>query len=310
MKTSHLFRMTMLVLAAAALTLTGCKKDKNNNSNYDTSSIQQLAVDESNFESAMDETMNDVDQYLSSGNLKSTDNLPCNATVDSTSVVNDTITIHITYNGLNCAGTIFRTGQVVIRKAVGTHWYQQGATVAIRHINFSMTRVATNKTIVINSVKVHKNVSGGVIWQLGNNLTSLVHRTWGHATVTLQDGTTKSWSVARQKTYTGTPPGNLVLTIDGFGSADGFDNLVVWGTNRQGEAFYTQVIEPVVHRQVCGWDPCTGVRKHQIPADSKSATMTFGYDAQNQPVTGTDCPAKFKVDWQKNNNSGTFFMWL
>jgi hypothetical protein len=173
-----------------------------------------------------------------------------------------------------------------------------------------MTRLSNNKTIVINSLKVHKNVSGGVIWQLGNTLTSVVHRTWGHATVELQDGTTKTWNVARQKTYTGVPPANLALTIDGFGSADGFENLVVWGINRQGENFYTQVIEPVVHQQVCGWDPCAGVRKHSIPSDSKSAVLTFGFNSENQPIGFNECPAKYRLDWQKNNNSGTIYLWL
>ena len=190
------------------------------------------------------------------------------------------------------------------------HWWQQNATVLIRHINFTVTKVSNNKTITINSVKVHRNMTGGVIWQLGGSATQIIHRTWGHAEVTFQDGTTKTWNDARQKTYTGIPPQNLILTIDGFGSADGFNNLVVWGVNRQGNNFYTQIVEPVVHRQVCDWDPCSGVKKHTMPDVSKSATLTFGYDSNNQQITGTDCPSKYKVDWQHNNNSGTVYLWL
>jgi hypothetical protein len=254
--------------------------------------------------------MNDINTLLSGGNLKSTDQLPCNATIDSTEVLNDTITIYITYNGKNCNNTRYRTGKVEIKKHVGMHWFQQGATVIIKHINFTITKISSQKSITINGVKTHKNVSGGVIWQLGNGTDAIVHRTWGHVNVTFDDGTTKSWNVARQKTYTGTPPNNLVLTIDGFGTAGGLDNLVVWGINRQGENFYTQIIQPVVHRQVCDWDPCTGIKKHAIPADNKSATLTFGYDSNNQPITGADCPSKYKVDWQKNNNSGTVYLWL
>jgi hypothetical protein len=236
--------------------------------------------------------------------------LPCNATVDSTAIVNDTITIYITYNGLNCNGTRFRTGQVEIKKHVGMRWYQQGATVMIRHINFTITKVSNQKSITLNGIKVHKNVSGGVIWQLGNGINAIVHRTWGHVNVTFDNGTSKTWNVARQKTYTGNPPNHLILTTDGFGSAGGFDNLVVWGINRQGEDFYTQIIQPVVHRQVCDWDPCSGIKKHSIPADSKSATLTFGYNSNNQPITGNECPTKYRVDWQKNNQSGTVYLWL
>jgi len=309
MKAKNLFKLTFLIVALLGLSLAGCKKEKNNNSG-DSSSLQQLANDEQNVESASEESMNDVNTLLSGGNLKSTDQVPCGATVDSTSVVNDTITIYITYNGLNCNGTRYRTGQVEIRKQVGTHWFQQGASVMIRHINFTVTKVSNNKSITLNGVKVHTNVSGGVIAQLGTGADAIVHRTWGHMNVTFDDGTTKVWNVARQKTYTGLFPANLVMTIDGFGSAGGLDNLVVWGVNRQGENFFTQVIQPVVHRQVCSWDPCEGVKKHAIPSDNKSATITFGYDSNNQPVTGGDCPTKYKVDWQKNNNSGTVYLWL
>jgi hypothetical protein len=310
MKTTNLLRLTFLALAIIGLSLTGCEKDKNSEPKADSSSLQQLAGDEQSFESSMNESMNDVDQFLAFGNLKSTDQLPCNATIDSTAVVNDTITIYITYNGLNCSGTIFRTGQVEIKKHVGMHWYQQGATVKVRHINFVMTKVSNQKTITLNSFKVHKNVSGGVLWQLGYAVSSIVHRTWGHANVTFDDGTTKTWNVARQKTFTGTLPDSLVMTIDGFGEAGAFNNLVVWGINRQGEIFFTWIIEPVVHRKVCGMDPCSGIKKHLIPAVSKSATLTFGFNSNNEPITGNECPTKYKLDWQNNNNSGTVYLWL
>lgn len=310
MKTRNLFRLTFLVLALIGLSLAGCKKEKNNDSNADSSSLQQLANDEQQVESVSEESMNDVNELLSGGNLKSTSNIPCGATVDSTDIVNDTITIYITYNGYNCNGTRFRTGQVEIKKRVGTFWYQTGATIIVKHINFTITKVSNQKSITLNGVKVHKNVSGGVIWQLGSSVNAIVHRTLGHLNVTFDDGTIKSWNIARQKTYTGSALTNLVLTIDGFGSANGLNNLTVWGVNRQGENFYTQIIQPVVHLQACSWNPCSGIKKHAIPGDNKSATLTFGYDSNNQPVTGNDCPTKYKVDWQKNNNSGTVYLWL
>lgn len=121
------------------------------------------------------------------------------------------------------------------------------------------------------------------------------------------NGTSRSWNVARQLTYTGTP-GQIVLSIDGFGSSGEFQNLVVWGTNRQGEEFYTQIVQSVVCRQACDWDPVSGIKIHQIPADSKSATITFGFDSNNQPVTGSDCPTRYRIDWQKNNQSGTSYL--
>ena len=308
MKTTNLFRLTILLIAVMGLTFAGCKKDKKE-ANFDSSSLQQLSNDEAIVQNASDEAMNDVDLFLSDAGTKSTEILPCNATLDSVKTVNDTITKYITYNGLNCNQTRFRTGHVQISRAVGTHWYEAGAFVRIKHIDFTIRKVSNNKTIIINGVKTHQNVTGGFLWQLGTTVTSIVHKTWGNETITFDNGTIRSWQVARQKTYTGTL-GQLVLTMDGFGNENGYTNLVVWGQNRQGEDFYTQIPQSVVLRQACDWYPVSGIKIHQIPADSKSATLTFGYNSSNQPITGTECPTKFKVDWQKNNQSGTVYLWL
>ena len=308
MKTRHLIRLMALLIVVIGFSVTGCKKDKTDNSSVDPTSLQQLANDENQVQNASDEAMNDVNLLLSAGTLKSTENLPCHATIDST-IINDTITKRITYNGLNCNGTRYRTGQVEIKKRVGTHWFQAGATVTVKHINFTITKVSNQKTITLNGTKTHQNVSGGVIAQLGNGVTSIVYRTWGLETVTFSDTTTRAWNIARQQTFTGTPTA-LVMTLDGFGNAGQYSNLVVWGINRKGENFFTQITQSVVLRQACEWDPCSGIKIHQIPSDSKSATLTFGYDRHDQPITNGDCPAKYKVDWQKNNHSGTIYLWL
>ena len=310
MKTRNLIHLTFLVIALIGLSFTGCKKDKTDKSTVDPASMQQLANDETAVQNASDQAMNDVDLVLSDNSLnsKGINPLPCNATLNITTV-NDTIIFTITYHGKSCDSLRIRTGQVEIKKHVGTNWNQAGATVIVKHINFTITKVSNQKTITLNGTKTHENVSGGVIWQLGNGVTSIVHKTWGHEVVTFSDNTTRTWNVARQRTFTGTPT-TLILTLDGFGSAANYNNLVVWGTNRQNENFYTQITQSVILRQVCDWDPCSGVKIHQIPSDSKSATLTFGYNSNNQPITGDACPTKFRVDWQKNNNSGTVYLWL
>lgn len=310
MKTTNLFRLSFLVLAILGLSFAGCKKDKNTDSSEDSSSLQQLSADVESLQSAMDESFNDVNNFLSGGNLKSTERrVPCNATIDSTAVINDSITIYITYKGVNCMGNRYRTGKVEIKKQVGTHWFQQGATVIVKHIDFSITKMKSQKTIILNGVKVYQNVSGGLIWQLGNGLNTIVHRITGQVTVTFPNETARTWNIARQNTFSGSLPDNLSLTSDGFGAADGYDNLVAWGLNRQGENFYTQIMQPVTRCENCNWDPLAGITKHSIPAGSKSATLTFGYDENDQPVINK-CPSKYKLDWQKNNNSGTVYLWL
>ena len=121
------------------------------------------------------------------------------------------------------------------------------------------------------------------------------------------NGTSRTWNIARKITYTGTA-GQYIMTIDGFGTSGNYQNLVVWGTNRQGEEFFTQISQSVVCRQACDWDPVSGIKIHQIPLDNKSATITFGYTTTNEPIVGDECPTRYRVDWQRNNKSGTDFL--
>jgi len=105
-------------------------------------------------------------------------------------------------------------------------------------------------------------VNGGLIWMIPQYISSVTFKDEGYLTVTFDDNTTKSWNVARQTTFTySTTDNQYILTIDGFGSADTYSNLVLWGINRNSEQFYIQILQSVVHRQYCGWDPCTARKK-------------------------------------------------
>lgn len=310
MKTRRFIQLGALLLTVLSLSLSSCKKDNIDEGSKDSTSMEQLSADENNVENVTEDALKDVEGVLSNqGGYKSTSGIPCNATVDSVSVVNDTITLYITYDGLNCNGTRMRTGQVEIRKKVGTHWGQPLSTVKIKYIDFTVTRVATGRSIVLNGEKTFENVSGGFIWMLGTSMTSLVHKVSGYMNITFDNGTTRNWSVARQTTYSGTP-GQLLVTIDGFGSTEGYSNLVTWGTNRQGEQFYTQITQSVVHKELCGWDPVSGIKIHQIPAVSKMATITFGFNNNNEPIGDDECPTRYRIDWTNGTYSGTAFLQL
>ena len=312
MKTNLLFRKAFLSISVIMfMTMSGCKKDKNNDSSTpDTSSMQQLAKDEVMVESASDEVLADANDYLSTNSNKQISSLPCGATIDSANVVNDTITYTVTFNGNNCAGTKLRQGTALIKKHINSHWAVANTAVTITLINFKVTKLSSGKWVIINGTKTFKNISGGLVNQLGNGtVTTVVHEITGTVNVTFEDNTTRTWQIARRRTYTGTQ-GQLIVTHEGFGSAAGYTNLVTWGVNRHGENFYTQIIQGVAFRQTCGWDPCSGVRKHYIPSDNKEATLTFGYDDNDQPISGSACPSKYKLDWVKNNNSGTIYLSL
>jgi hypothetical protein len=310
MKSSNITKFFFFLFLATGLILAGCQKDDETPSTNDSATLQQLSQDDNNVEAANDEAINDVNKMLSGGgHFKSTEALPCNATIDSTAVVNDTITYFITYDGPSCNGKFLRTGKVEVKKKVGTHWRDAGATVIVTFIDLHITRVSNNKSVTLNGTKTHQNVTGGALWELGNGITSIVHKTWGSLTVVFDDNTTRNWNDARQRTYTGSA-GQLVMTVDGFGTSGSYTNLVAWGTNRNNEAFYTQISQLVVFKETCTWFPCSGVKIHQIPSAEKKATITFGYNSNNEPIQGKECPTKYRLDWEKGSQSGTVYLWL
>ena len=93
-----------------------------------------------------DDALNDATNIMGGNYLKSTQLLPCNATIDSAVVSNDTLALYITYNGENCRGTKYITGQVITKRKIGEFWGMAGTTVSVQFINYSVTKLATNKT--------------------------------------------------------------------------------------------------------------------------------------------------------------------
>ncbi|MCX6247575.1 MAG: hypothetical protein NTW10_07565 [Bacteroidetes bacterium] len=310
MKAKNLFRFGFLMIAAMTLLFAGCSKDKTTDKgSANTESMQQLTKDENNVNNATDQAMNDANTILSSGKDKSALSGPCGATWTFSSVINDSVTLDIIYNGDDCNHSHYRTGHVSVRGRYLENWGQAGATVIITLDNFYLRKNSTMKAVTLNGRKHFQNFSGHYLFELGldSTVTSVVYRLWGNITSTFENGDSKVWSLARQRTFTGSLI-NLVITDDGFGSADGYSNLSTWGTNRNGELFYTRITQPVVHRQTCGFDPCTGIIIHEIPAASKSATITYGYDINNNPITDGSCPARYRLDWVVGGLSGTFFL--
>ena len=306
MKTTTLIRTGLLVMAIAAFAISGCKKDKKND-NLDTSKMQQTVIDNRMISSIVDDAVKDADQVTSGGGSKGALWLPCNATLDSTFTIADTVVYIIAYNGLNCNGHLYREGTVEVHKNVNTHWHDAGATVYVHFINLKVTRVSTGKWAMVNGTKIHVNETGGFLHDLGNGTTSITRRVYGSLTATFEDNSVRTWRIARLKTFTGTE-GDLTCTVDGFGSADGYNDLEAWGTNRHGDAFYNEVLQPVAFKESCSWDPVSGQGIIRIPAEDATATITFGYDDNNQPVTGGSCPTRCRVDWTKEGQSGTLYL--
>jgi hypothetical protein len=310
MKTKKFSNMAVILVSAIVLTFTSCAKDDLSQGTADPASLEQLSADEINVDNVMKDAESDITSVMSGGNggnFKSTAWRLCGASIDSLAIANDTITIRLTFNGLTCNDKRSRTGKIELKTKVGIRWNQAGAAVVCKFIDFTETRVATGKSVKLNGTKTIMNMNGGHRWQVGTIISSYVEQISGSMQASFDNGTSRTWNIARKITYTGTA-GQYIMTIDGFGSAGSYQNLVVWGTNRQGEEFFTQITQSVVCRQVCDWDPVSGIKIHQIPSGDKSATITFGYNENNEPISSTECPARYRVDWQRNNKSGTSYL--
>ncbi|MGA3014414.1 MAG: hypothetical protein ABSD71_10310 [Bacteroidales bacterium] len=310
MKTKNLSRLGFLMITMLIFILVGCSKSNTTQTTTPgTESMQQLTADENTVTNASDQVMNDAEGVLSQGKDKSTESGPCNTTITVGSVVNDTISIDVNYHGADCDNKVIRSGDVIIKKRYQENWNQAGSTVILLLESFKRTKISNGKSLTLNGKKYFENVSGHSLIQLGldSTVTSVVHKIWGNITATFDDNTTKVWSIARQETYTGSLI-NLVITEDGFGSANGYSNLEYWGINRNSEQFYSSITQSVIYRQVCDFNPCSGIIVNEIPLASKSSTTTFGYDSNNNLITNGDCPTRYRVDWVIGNKSGTFFL--
>lgn len=309
MKTQDLLKWTLILLVAVGFALTGCRKDDDEDT--DTTRMKETSQDLVTLKAAEDMTTTDVNNVLSLGGSKGPLSLPCNATIDSSFVINDTVTYIITYNGLNCEGTYHRTGTVEAHKALTTNWRDAGAVVYVKYINFKVTRVSDSRWAIVDGVKRYTNTSGGRIIDLGVTATSIVREVCGVLNATYDDNSTRAWNIHRKKTWTGTP-GNLILTAEGLGAADGYTNLESWGINRHGDNYYNSVTTPIIFKESCDADACAGGGVIYIPANDLTATVSFGYDGNGQVVdpNGSTCPTHFRVDWTKGNNSGTFYVAL
>jgi hypothetical protein len=316
MKTKTIIRQAIVVVAISAISIvSGCKKDRTSDvTSPDTSSLQQLAQDDAQVQASDNEIINDGNSALTAHSNKAVDSTAinsCTITVD-TNATGDSLQIKMVYNGFNTGHNFTRTGEVIITKPLGKHWSDAGCSVSFQYLNLAITKVSSGKKFVFNGNRIFKNVSGGRIIDLGSTsipTTSVEHSISGAMQITFENGTTRTWNISRIRTWTGTYPSALILTVSSDGTSNGtYTNLVEYGTNRNGEAFYTSINTPIVYNESCNWDPIWGGFTHQIPGVSKSATVTFGYNSSDALVTQGACADFYKLDWVIKNNSGTIYL--
>jgi hypothetical protein len=82
-------------------------------------------------------------------------------------------------------------------------------------------------------------------------------------------------------------------------------NLDSWGTNRFGNDFTTEMVQPWHANSLCGWwKPTAGIYKHTT--QNFTVTGTFGVNSSGNQ-TSSGCAYGFKLEWNltATNRSGT-----
>ncbi|MFM2359375.1 MAG: hypothetical protein RLY16_1368 [Bacteroidota bacterium] len=283
------FRLLGVAILALGLFFSSCKKDSSGTNEAEEFKVQ--SDDQSRFSNETDEVTTDavtaVENMGGSYNGE-TPLSPLLPSICNTTVTIDTVSvprkITITYNGLNCAGTRIRTGNVVISFAPGFRWNQPNAQYSVAYQNLKITRVLDNKSITINGEKTIKNVTGGRLRNLATSGTSVVHEiTSSGMSITFDNGTVRSWQLARRRTFSYN--NGIVTTVEGIAPQGG--GVAEWGTTRFGAEFTNSITQPLVFKQSCNFRLVSGQTTHV--RGGRSSVVTFGLDASGNPIT--DCPS-------------------
>lgn len=294
MKRKFLILVAFTLLTGTAF-LNSCKKDETDTT--DTAILnQEQSSDEEDVSASSDAIDDEIDNVMSLSSLKSTASvmIPCNVGIDSSMKVNKKFVI--TFTGDNCNGTRTRSGKVEVTLTQGSKWADAGAVLTVKYTDVKITRKGTQKYIILNGTKTHTNVTGGLVWKLGQTGTPAIITRKVESNdmkITFANGTERSWNIARQRSFTKVD-GNLILTVTGFGEADGKTGLVEWGTNRRSTAFYTKIASPVIMSQACDYKPSSGEKIHYVGA--RTVDVTLGTDVNGTPVVD-GCAGYYKITW-------------
>jgi hypothetical protein len=293
----HLFSVTALALA---ITFTSCKKQSKDSTDISTE-VTTHSDDQNTVSADMDAVTNDINVAVEGSTTftgrEMTPQTPptspmCNANV-TFDTLNNQRKITITYTGADCLNGHSRTGVVTLSMPIGAHWKNAGTTLTVTYQNLKITRLSDNKSITINGTHTIVNVSGGLLINLPT-LQSITHTINSSSmTITFDDGTQRSWQVARKRVYTFVN-NELIITISGNHTEGTNTQIAEWGTNRFGHAFTTSITQPLVIRSGCNFRLTAGQITHQGFA---TITGTFGLDLNGNPTT---CPTGFfyvKITW-------------
>ena len=291
-------RLLSVITLTLFSTLIACKKDSSKQQEEQDPKLTTHTEDQSRFSNVMDAADFEVNYALESSSSFS--GRLMGDSIFSATVVYDTLNstrkITITYNGADRGGFSTRTGSIVISMASGVRWKNPGAQINVTFQNFKVVRTSDKQSITINGTHTLTNVGGGLLIDLLQGRTTIVHTISGNLSITFDDGTQRSWQVARKRVYAGANISTITITITGTHSDGTQTNIAEWGTDRFGIPFSTSITQPLVISADCQFRLISGQVLHNRLASS--ASVTFGLDKNGAATT---CPASgsfyYKLTW-------------
>ncbi|HNS11058.1 MAG TPA: hypothetical protein PKM97_00485 [Bacteroidia bacterium] len=314
MKTKNL---AWTIALGLVVLFTSCKKEKNDPVQLD-SKVSQFNSDANYYKSESDQVDNDINNSLSEipafGRVSSAASILssplCGVTIDSSQIANKIL--YYNFDGVTPCFSPSRTrsGQIKVELTGGNSWSDAGSELTLTYINFKVTRLSNNKSIMFNGVKTLKNINGNdwlgffasnatlkyqaralnLAVVFDNNLSA----TWNGARIT-------EWSFVQSSTNPNIPYSHIVFTSRGDTTLNGQSNVDSWGVNRFGDAFTTHYNSPLNSNTYCGlWRFTSGELVHNVNANN--FTLTLGVDPGGNPTPYT-CAYGYKVSWFVNGNS-------
>jgi hypothetical protein len=120
--------------------------------------------------------------------------------------------------------------------AAVVRWKNVGAVLNVSFQNFKIKRLSDNKSITINGIQTHINVTGGMLFQLPT-MNQIIHTiTSSNMSITLDDNSQRTWHIARKRSF-GYNNG-IVLEITGTHVDGNNTHIAEWGLNRFGHPFW------------------------------------------------------------------------
>ncbi len=283
--------------------------------------VQQFNSDANSYKSELDQADNDINNFVSNTSLGQTGSGSsgssplCGVIMDTSKIAQKMITF--IFDGVTPCFSPSRTrgGKITVELTSGNRWGDAGSVLTQTFIDYKITRLKDNKSIMFNGVKTYKNINGNnwLGFILGLVKLKYQERALGIA-VTFDNNKTATWNSARitewqyvsATTNPAIPYAHVIFTTKGDTAINSYTNVDSWGINRFSNNFISYYNAPILSNTYCGlWRFNSGEWVHHLK--NTDFTLTLGLDQSGNPTPYT-CAYGFKVTWTSNNKNGSVIL--